>query len=156
MSFAEIILRVGVAVGGWLIFIGNMLVVGVLRFADCTPGSEELWRGTLFLGLLGGAAVCASALGMKWQRELKVLAVIGGLLTLYASPVILAGFSNTTLGGESLCSVAGQIPPGTELSSFTPSSVERIWPVAQGVIGLIGLVQVARFFVVPAAPPEAD
>ena len=52
MSFAEIILRVGASIGGWLTFIGHALTLSVLRQAACDPASDELWRGTLLFGVL--------------------------------------------------------------------------------------------------------
>lgn len=155
MSFAEIILRIGLAIGGWLIFIGNMLLVGVMRYADCEPGNESIWRGTLFLGVLGGGAVWASSYGMPWRSELKFVAIIGALFALYAAPVIGHGLIATTLGGESLCIVAGQTPGGVDLADFAPSLTERIWPVAQTVIGLVGLLQAWRFCFSPVGKTAA-
>lgn len=151
MSFAEIILRIGVALGGWLIFIGNMLLVGVVRYADCEPGNDEMWRGTLFFGVLSGAAVAASTLGIAWRKELKFLAGVGALLILYALPVIGSGLLSTTIGGESLCHIAGQTQQSVDVSALGPTLVERAWPPVQLLVGLIGAIQTRRFF---RADPE--
>jgi hypothetical protein len=153
MSFAEIILRIGVAVGGWLIFIGNMLVIGVLRYADCEPGNDEMWRGTLFFGLLSGAAVAASGLGLRWRKDLRVVAVLAVLLFLYALPVIAAGLHETTLGGKTLCSVAGQTPQSVGLAESAPTLVEKIWAPAQLIVGLIAMAQAWRFL---RSGPESE
>lgn len=152
MSFAEIVLRVGLAVGGWLILIGNMLLVGVLRFADCDPTTDEMWRGTLFFGVLAGAAIAASGLGLRWKKELRFVAAIGGLLSLYAAPVILAGLVETTIGGAALCSIAGQTPPGVDLSEYTPTQIETIWAPTQLLVALIAAFQAWRFWRGDAAP----
>ena len=152
MSFAEIMLRVGLAVGGWLILIGNMLLVGVLRFADCDPETDEMWRGTLLFGVLAGAAIAASGFGLKWKKEVRFLAAIGGLLSLYAAPVIGAGLLETTIGGAALCSVAGQTPPGVDLSEFAPTQIEKIWAPVQAIVASIATFQAWRFWRRDPAP----
>jgi len=144
MSFAEIVLRIGGAIGGWLTFIAYALTLGVLGRADCDPNSQELWRGTLFFGFLTALALLLVGRGLQWRRALRWLASIAAALGVYAGLVILPAIGAVTLGGDSLCGVtrAG----GDAFSGFVATPLERLWPLVQFAILALGLVQAARYW----------
>lgn len=154
MSFADLILRLGVALGGWLIFIGYGLVLSVLDQADCDPASDVRWRGTLFFAALAGTAVAGLGLGLNWRHHLRWLAVPGIALAAYALRLVLPAIAGTTMGGESLCAISSSLPAGVELAHFEATSIERAWPIAQAVVLVAGIGQGLRYWRGPSPTSE--
>ncbi len=152
LSFAEIILRIGTAIGGWLIFIGHALIIAVLPQADCDPTSDQLWRGTLFFGVLSGLALFFVGRGLEWSRALRFFAVPAGLLALYATWQILPAIPTTTIGGASLCAIA---QPTSPIGDVGATPLEQVWPVAQLVVFALGSVQSLRYWRSAADSPES-
>ncbi len=144
MSFAEIILRVGASVGGWLIYLGLCLTLAVIPLADCDPTSDELWRGTLFFALLTGIGLFFVGRGMAWSKPLLALALPATALALYAGAGILPAVSATSIDGESLCVIANSTV--STLSGTQASSLERIWPIAQITVLAAGIWQALRYW----------
>lgn len=151
MSFAEIVLRIGASIGGWLIFLGLGLTLAVLPEADCDPGSDELWRGTLFFALLGALGLCFVGRGLAWRSAIRWFALPAAALALYAGFGILPALSATTLGGESLCAIAN--PTLDSLSGIEASGIERIWPIVQIAVLAFGVTQAARYLGVRNSTP---
>ena len=150
MSFAEIILRVGVSVGGWLIFIGLALTLAVIPEADCHPNSNELWRGTFLFGLLGFAGLLCVGQGFQWRESLRWFAVPAVGLALYAGYFILPALTETSLNGESLCFIANSKVPSLE--GYAATTVERLWPVLQLTVLGLGVAQSIRYWRLPPNP----
>lgn len=147
MSFAEIILRAGASVGGWLIFIGLALTLAVVPEADCDPASDELWRGTFLFGLLGLAGLLCVGQGFQWRASLRWFAMPAAGLALYAAYFIFPALTTTSLHGESLCFIAQSKVPSLE--GYSATTIERLWPVLQlSVLGL-GVVQSVRYWRAP-------
>lgn len=144
MSFAEIILRVGVSVGGWLIYISLALVLAVVPRATCDPTTDEFWRGTFFFGLLALAGLFCIGQGFQWRESLRWFAVPAVGLSLYAGYVIFPGLTATSLNGESLCFIANPNVP--TLDGYEATTIERLWPVMQLVVLGIGVVQSLRYW----------
>ena len=147
MSFAEIILRAGVSVGGWLIFIGLALTLAVVPEWDCDPISDEIWRGTFLFGLLGFAGLLCVGQGFQWRDSLRWFAVPAAGLALYAGYFILPALTTTSLNGESLCFIANSKVPSLE--GYSATTIERLWPVLQLIVLGLGLVQSVRYWRVP-------
>jgi ribose/xylose/arabinose/galactoside ABC-type transport system permease subunit len=154
MSFAEIILRIGTAIGGWLIFIGYALVLAVLDQADCDPRSDELWRGTLLFAALGALALVFVGRGLEWSQSIRWFGIPAILLAALAASHIVPAFLDTTLNGQSLCSMAGRTPEGVDLAGLQASAIERVWPPSQLAVLLFGVIQAIRYWT--AKPQIAD
>ena len=154
MSFAEIILRIGASIGGWLIFLALCLTLAVLPEADCDPASDELWRGTLFFALLAALGLFFVGRGLAWSSAIRWFALPAGGLALYAAFVVFPGLVSSTLGGASLCSIAN--PAVDSLSGFPATRLERAWPIAQIVVLGAGIVQAIRYWNAPPRDPSAD
>lgn len=144
MSFAEIILRIGASIGGWLIFLGLCLTLAVIPEADCDPKSDELWRGTLLFALLAGVGLVFVGRGLQWSAALRWFAMPAGALALYAGYGILPAISATSLDGTSLCAIAN--PTVSSLSGYDASSLERAWPIVQIVVLAGGIGQALRYW----------
>jgi hypothetical protein len=144
MSFAEIILRIGASIGGWLIFLGLCLTLSVLPQADCDPRSDELWRGTLLFAFVGGLGLLFVARGLEWSRSLRWFALPAAAFALYAAVGISPALVDTTVGGEPLCAIAQ--PTVSTLEGFEASVLERVWPVAQIAVLVFGVAQALRYW----------
>lgn len=147
MSFAEIILRIGSAVGGWLIFLAHALTLAVLGQADCDTASDTLWRGTLVLGGLSGLALVMVGGGLRWSRGLRWLALPAAGLAILAVAAILPALTATTLSGDPLCGTLGTPITPPERAASLPlvaSAIERGWPPFQLTVLALGLVQAFR------------
>jgi len=149
MSFAEIILRIGASIGGWLIFLGLCLTLSVIPEADCDPASDTLWRGTLFFALLSTFGLFFVSRGFQWSSSLRWLALPAAGLALYAGVGILPALMQTTLAGQPLCSIAH--PTVQSLAGLEASSLERVWPIAQLVVLGSGLGLAVRTWIVAKA-----
>ena len=107
MSFAEIVLRIGASIGGWLIFIGHALTLATLPHADCDPTTDSLWRGTILFGLLALLGLAFVGRGLPWRSSIRWFAIPAVVLAILAAWPILGVFSATVLDGASLCRLAG-------------------------------------------------
>ncbi len=156
MSFAEIILRIGASIGGWLIFIGYALTLAVIRQADCDPTSDELWRGTLFFGLLSGLSLLFVGRGLPWRNSIRWLTIPAGALAIYAAIGVFPAIGATSVEGASLCGVLNPLISSHDASGIDATNVERIWPVVQLAVLFAGIVQAIRYWTSGARPFEDD
>lgn len=150
MTFAEIILRIGGAIGGWLVFAGLCLVLAIVPQADCTPGSEQLWRGTLLFAGVSFLALIFVGRGLQWAPSLKWLTLPALALAALATVAVFPGLSTTTFGGASLCAITGAASSLDLGPEHPASTVERLWPVAQLGVLLFGAIQAGRYWRAPA------
>jgi hypothetical protein len=144
MSFAEIILRIGAAIGGWLIFLGLCLTLSVLPQADCDPSSDELWRGTLLFAFVGGIGLLFVGRGIEWSRSIRWFALPAAGFAVYAAIGISPALISTSIGGEPLCTIAR--PTVASLEGFEASTLEIAWPVVQLAVLAFGVVQAIRYW----------
>jgi len=147
MSFAEIILRIGAAIGGWLIFLGLCLTLSVLPQADCDPRSEELWRGTLLFAFVSGLGLLFVARGLEWSRSIRWFALPAAGFALYAANGIAPALIGTSIAGEPLCSIAN--PVVDSLEGFEASGLERAWPIVELAVLAFGVGQATRYWRAP-------
>jgi hypothetical protein len=152
MTFADIISRIGAAIGGWLIFTGHCLTLSVLPQADCDPASDELWRGTLLFAFVSAIALLFVGRGLRWAASLRWLTVPAIGLAALAAWAIAPAIIATSLAGESLCAIAA--PTGQTLEGVVATGVERSWPVVQLGVILFGLVQASRTWIASFAPSQ--
>jgi hypothetical protein len=148
MTLAEIVLRIGGGLGGWLLFIAHALVIAVVPRADCDPASDEMWIGTLALAAVTVGAVPLLELGMglpsrESTRWLAVLALpLAGLAAVGVAPALVG----TTLDGGPLCAIAGALPANPELAARSATGVQRIWPMAQLLVLAACSAQAFRYW----------
>ena len=121
MRPAEIIFRVASGVGGWLIVLSYAVTLAALPAADCAPGDETLWRGTLVFGAVAGLAALLCGVGRPWRRWLRWLPLLAAPLVAYDAWWLALAVDATTLGQASLCAA----------SPLAPTDIERLWPVFQ-------------------------
>ena len=155
MSFAEIILRIGASIGGWLTFIGYALTLAVLRKADCDPLSDQLWRGTLFFGFLSGLALLFVGRGLPWRRSIRWFSIPAIGFAVYAGVGIFPALGATSLNGASLCGIANPEMSPKALAMIRASRLERIWPIFHFVILSGGIVQAIRYWTQPDSVPRS-
>jgi hypothetical protein len=151
MSFAEIILRIGASIGGWMIFLGLCLTLSVLPQADCDPRSDELWRGTLLFALVGALGLLFVARGLEWSRSIRWFALPAAGFALYAAIGILPALTSTSIAGDPLCAIAR--PTVDTLEGFEASALERAWPVVQLTVLVFGVWQAFRYWRAPQKRP---
>jgi hypothetical protein len=144
MSFAEIILRIGASIGGWLVFLGLCLTLAVIPEADCDPLSDQLWRGTLLFALLAGVGLVFAGQGLAWRAAIRWVALPSGALAVYCLWIVMPAIGATSLGRESLCAIAGT--SAAAIGGHAASTIERIWPIALSGVLLAGLGQATRYW----------
>ncbi|MFK7896814.1 MAG: hypothetical protein AB8G23_13310 [Myxococcota bacterium] len=152
MSFAEIILRAGASVGGWLIFIALALILSVMPEASCDPTTDEMWRGTFLFGILGFLGLLCIGQGFRWRASLRWFALPAAGLAVYALFLIAPALITTSLEGGSLCSITSAKVPAP--AGYQATTIERLWPLLQVSVLILGLVQCLRTWLAPADSQE--
>ena len=137
MRFAEILLRLGCNLVGWMIIYSHCIWLAVIPQIGCGPEGDEIFR--LLLGfspvaigaalLLGLAHKLPTVVGyLKWMALPLVL-----LIPLTVSPV-LAALETTTFGSMGFC------------ESIAASGWQRAWAPIQ-VVTLLIIVAASILFV---------
>jgi len=156
MSIAEIVLRIGASLGGWLIFVAHALMLSVLHRADCDPFSDTLWRGTLFFALLSALGLSLVPQGLPWRDSLRWLALAAGALAVYASVQLLPAIPASAAGGAPLCQLFATDASPVAGAPLRASAVERVWSPIQLAVLAAGVWQAARYWRAPAQPVSDD
>lgn len=136
MRPAEIIFRIGAGLGGWLVVLAFAVTLAALPAADCRPGDDTLWRGTLVFGAAAALAAGLAGAGLPWRRSLRFLPLLAAPLVVWDAWWLAGAVAATTLGAAPLCA-ASQLPP---------SPVERVWPVFQLAVLLLAGLQGLRLW----------
>lgn len=153
MSFAEIVLRLAISVGGWLIFIAHALTIVALLHATCASGAANAIPGTAFFALLSGLAIAGVGLGLPWRAGIRWLALLALALAAFAAWRVAPAVAATTIAGDGLCgpfessASAGGVEthPAPLFAAGSSTPLERLWPLLQlGVFGA-GALQALRF-----------
>jgi len=145
---AEIILRVGAAIGGWLVLFTHALIVAVLPVATCDSSSDEGWRGTLLLAGVTAVAALFMGLGLRWRSSLKWPAVLVLPLALYDLSWVVPTLVTTTVGESPLCATFAM----RTMPTAAPSDVERVWPVVQSAVLALVVFQAVRYWLPLSSP----
>ncbi len=143
MNFAELLLRLGCALVGWLVVFTHFLWLATTRSVTCGSDGDELWRL-----LLGFAPIAIGfALLLPLSRRIKTVhgyLRYGAVPVLLFTPLALAGiwktFAEVNLGGAGIC-------------ADLPSAWHAWWAPLQMVAVAILLLCVARAWRAAPLPP---
>jgi len=137
VSFAEIVLRLGVAFVGWIVIYMHLIGMLVVRIARC-PGSDmSPWKMTMATALLTLALSFALTYGhrLRGANELARYTALPLLPLLpWAVLVSLPYLTGTTFGTHNVCDVRLAMSSGV-----MPAGWERAWAPLQ----LAALVAIA-------------
>lgn len=61
MSFAEVVLRIGLTLVGWLVAFVHLLILGILPRTSCAQGAGDVLAGSLMMAV--PAAICLAVIG---------------------------------------------------------------------------------------------
>ena len=141
MNAAELFLRLGCAMVGWLMVFTHLLWLGTLRVVTCNSDGDAMWRMLLALAPLAVLFSFALTLTRKLSAVHSMLRwgiVPTVLLSVLALLAVWPALQNTTLAGVPIC--------GVENVSWHP------WwaPVQLGAIALL-LWNAIKAFREPAA-----
>lgn len=130
MSFAEIVLRLGVTFVAWLVIYMHLIMLLVLRFAQCPEVSA--WRVTLVSGAFafGGALALTYGHGVRGAAAaFRNFALPLIVILPWATWVCLPFLSGTTFGGNALCAVLQDTGTSTASQPW-----QKVWAPAQLVV----------------------
>jgi hypothetical protein len=121
MTAAEIMLRIGASLGGWLIFIAHAATLAALSRVEWNSVSDAQMRGTALLGALAGLALAGVGLGLPFRNGIRWLAVVALALALWAAWGVWPALMQTT------------------------RDVPRSWALFQLAVLAAGITQALRF-----------
>lgn len=134
MSFAEIILRLGVSFVAWMMIFMHLIMVLVIRLAPCTGGDTGPWQVSLATAGLAIAAAMALPYGNGVQGMASVFryfALPMALLVPWGIWIIWPYLGGTTFAAYEVCDVA------TLDSTVDPApGWQRLWAPVQ-LLGLL-------------------
>lgn len=136
MSFAEIVLRLGVAFVSWIIIYMNFVALLVVRIAECPGGDTAPWMMSLVTGLLAVGAAFALPYGhqLKGADAARHIALPLLLLLPFAIWVLLPYLVGTTLEGRTVCDVRLAMSSGELATGW-----QRAWaPLQLAAVAAIG------------------
>ena len=134
MSFAEIILRVGITFVSWLVIYMHIIVVLVVPYGQCPDASA--WRVSMVSGLFALGAAFAiryghSIRGMRSAFRYFALPLLP--LVPWSAWIVLPYLIGSTFGGSSVCNILLG-----EDSGLSAVSWQRAWaPVQLAVLAAI-------------------
>lgn len=109
MRFAEVFLRLGVALVGWLVIIAYLLWLAIVPQTPCNGDEASLWQVLLYavpVVLMFAALLNASQQIPAIHETLRWLSVPALLLSLLAARTLFATFMSSTLGTEPVCGLS--------------------------------------------------
>ncbi len=140
MSFAEIVLRLGVSFVAWMMLFMHFVMVLVIRLAPCTDGDVSPWRVSLVTALLalGAAAALPYGNGVKGMAGVfRYFALPLAVLVPWAAWIVWPYVPGTLLAGTEVCAIATNAAAETGAPTW-----QRAWPAVQlvvlGVVGFSG------------------
>lgn len=139
---AELFLRLGCALVGWLLAYAYGILLAIVPAADCSPA---LWRTTLLFAGLGAVAIGLLPLGLHWRASLRWLSLPA--LPLFAYGVWVAFMLWDAVGGAALCDVHAGVT-----GAMSGDPWQRAWPPIQIGVSLACAFQCARFW----RPADSD
>ena len=132
MSFAEVVLRIGVTFVSWLMIYMHLLMMLVLRVAQCPDGDVSPWQVTMVTGVLaiGSAFAALYGHGVRGMGSVfRYFALPLIILVPWAMWLSLPYLTGTTFGTLSVCDVRL-----SEASSLAVSGWQRSWAPMQLIV----------------------
>ncbi len=132
MSFAEIVLRIGVTFVSWMMIYMHLVMLLVVSIAPCDGGDASPWQVTLFTGLLafGGSFTSLYVHGVRGMGAVfRYFALPLVVLAPWAVWIILPYLSGTTFDGLSACGVRL-----AETDAVAAAGWQRIWAPMQLIV----------------------
>ncbi|MBT8135554.1 MAG: hypothetical protein KJO54_00940 [Gammaproteobacteria bacterium] len=128
MSFAEIVLRLGVAFVSWIIIYLNFIALLVVKIAECPGGDVAPWTMSFATGLLtiGAALTLPYGHALKGAAAVRFIAVPLLVLLPFALWVILPYLAGTTIDAQVVCDVSKAMSSGNEAAGW-----QRAWAPLQ-------------------------
>ena len=119
-SLAEVVLRVGAGVGGWVIAFAYGLVLASLPIGACTFEGDETFRGASVFGLIAALTAVLLGLSMPWKQSLRWMATVAGLMLLVGGYRLEPFLTAATLDGAHLCRDLASAPAELAVSWWHP------------------------------------
>jgi len=140
MSFAEIVLRLGVTFVSWLVIYMHMIMLSVTRYAQCPD--TNAWRVSFVSAVFAGVA----AFALRYGHGVRGSAAAFRYFTLPLLVLIPVGiwtcmpyFFGTTVGDAGLCEVLTSADSSAAISTW-----ERAWAPAQALVLIVLAVNAWR------------
>lgn len=141
MNFAELLLRLGCALVGWLIVFTHILWLATSRVVQCGSDGDEFWRLLLGFAPIAVAFACLLPLTRKIPGVHQTLRWAAAPLALISPLAVLA-----------VAKVYASVnSAGTGICSAEPASWHSWWAPVQGVALIAITILVWRAF--RAQPP---
>lgn len=106
-SAAELFLKGGSSLVGWIIAYVHLLMVAVVRVAQCGEGTSDPWFATLLTAVIAVPAIFMIPMGLFMRPGLRWLALPLVVLALLALVAVLPYIEGTTMAGAAPCGVSG-------------------------------------------------
>lgn len=132
MSFAEIVLRLGVSFVAWMMIFMHMIMVLVIRLAPCSDGDVSPWQVSLVTALLalGAAAALPYGNGVKGMAGVfRYFALPLAVLLPWAAWIVWPYVAGTLVAGAEVCAIATGATSKTSAPTW-----QRAWPAIQLVV----------------------
>ncbi len=127
MSFAEIVLRLGVSFVSWLVIYMHLIMLFVVRYAQCPD--TNAWRVSLVSAVFAGGGALALRYGHGVQGSgaaFRYFALPLAVLVPWAAWICLPYLSGTTLGEAGLCEILTGVEDETIIRTW-----QRLWAPIQ-------------------------
>ncbi len=147
MRPAEIILRVGCGLVGWMLAYVHGLVLAVLPLVDCADGSNP-WLAALLLAVPAAAVPLLLRLGGLVRESVRWLALPYLGLAALAAWAVLPYLRSATLDGAALCPLAAADGPSLAVPGW-----QRAWAPLQ--LGLLAVLTVSALHYAWPRPRES-
>lgn len=132
MSFAEVILRVGVTLVSWMMIYMHLVMMLILRVAQCPGGDTSPWKVTLITGVLAAGSSFAALYGhgARGMGEVfRYFALPLLVLVPWAAWLTLPYLTGATFGTLGMCDVRLG-----EVSGSAVAGWQRGWAPLQLVV----------------------
>ena len=106
-SLAEVVLRVGAGVGGWLIAFAYGLVLATLPIGGCSVEGDQAFRGAFVFAVIAGITALLLGLSLPWKHSLRWMAALAALMLVWGAYRLAPFLAAATFQGAHLCGQLG-------------------------------------------------
>ena len=132
MSFAELVLRIGVTFVSWVMLYMHLLMMLVVRLAQCPGGDVSPWQVTLMTGAMafGSSFALLYGHGVRGMRDVfRYFALPLLVLVPWSLWLSLPYLTGTTFGTLGVCEVRL-----AEISGAGAVGWQRVWAPVQLIV----------------------